>query len=371
MITKDSPIRFYDDMEDNINDVLKHNKTDTYSFLIPVPINACLVPESEEYQGQNYVDYVVDGYGDQARTDEFQHMLNSEVFQENIDSLQSSPSLTSKMLKDIRTWCDKLRGKRLHGNLNGRLFLDFDFVINKLNGVSWPKTRKEFKRQGGGLCHLQFAIGTKKRFDDIIYTIDYLESNDIEVYILTNNTSCENKLHKSFFVEMISFLHDNICESRLLCGVDDEYNKLRRLYRLYYDELLMATKAVHDSNLQETRVIMGNHKIVKKDNEDDMWTIDDEIEEGYETLHEAVIGLLQTKTNWFDIQKQTEETFQFGTMPKKMESLTITVNGKPRHTIFTCNKNKSLKKTKQTRKSSKKSKMKRVVEKKKQKNENE
>lgn len=302
-----SPIRFYDDMKGNITKMNQHVPTK----LVPRFIQSVLVDGPVIAEGEKYVEAVQESFQPLPGSplDALIRQLNSKY----VATFRAKSGLTWDHLSDLHIWGSRLAQLHTHGRLNGRLFLDFDYVINRLEGVAWPSSEETFQEMGNGEGHIMFAVGDITRLYSLRFLIHFLETNGIEVYILTNNLSCINEIQKSYFERMIQKLHPVLTKSRLLCGNEESNNKLNRLYALYIRDLTESSRRVNDINGVPCVVF---RKYLFRQN-DGIYTLKEmkEIETGsfvteiktFECLkHALVYAINDGERDWFEVQKDVE-----------------------------------------------------------------
>ena len=120
-------------------------------------------------------------------------------------------------VQDIFEWCNRLPDvDTTRGRIRGKLFLDWDQVVNHLEGVSTPRTLAEYARYPGltasGLA--KYCLGSRARYDAFRNLFAYLFSRNVRVYIVTNNGACRSRDPTSAFQGLAHELHPEI---RVVC----------------------------------------------------------------------------------------------------------------------------------------------------------
>jgi hypothetical protein len=189
-------IRFYDDSEENIDDVQKDYKIEC----IHVPrTNTSPKGKSQGGEEHEYIRYIRDrGNWDLDNKDsdlydvltfyhESPHMQEDEI----------SEALTDKHIDELLRWTRK--------NQNAKcVIFDFDRVINRVEGVIGYDTVAEIRKyhlKPSGLA--KYHIGSKKRMRKIKRMFDELVRRGIDVRIVTNNTAAGCEL----FTEILKCIH--------------------------------------------------------------------------------------------------------------------------------------------------------------------
>ncbi len=189
-------IRFYDDSEENIDDVQKDYNIEC----IHVPrTNTSPKGKSQGGDEHEYIRYIRDhGKWDLDNKDsdlydvltfyhESPHMQEDEI----------SEALTDKHIDDLMRWTRK--------NPNAKcVIFDFDRVINRVEGVIGYDTVAEIRKyhlKPSGLA--KYHIGSKSRMRKIKKMFDELVRRGIDVRIVTNNTAAGCEL----FTEILKCIH--------------------------------------------------------------------------------------------------------------------------------------------------------------------
>lgn len=248
--------RFYDDDEENIEKVHKHNLR-----LKKMEIQCIHVPRKNTlFLDGDYVDYVRNAFtqSSQNRISSVEiTMVNkylSFVKTNKWKETTVSDALSWECMIELDAWADRVNKTMvLHHNptesIQPSVFFDWDQVINRVEGVrmysgfsnensvtdsflsSWIETI------GGPSGQMMYHIGTPERLDRFRKVLDKLQLYTIRVYILTNNGSCvsaKDALRSEMFLKVIQSIHPWLNrDDVVLCSAEKEFdrNKLAVLHK--------------------------------------------------------------------------------------------------------------------------------------------
>lgn len=189
-------IRFYDDSEENIEDVQKDYNIEC----IHIP-RTDTTPRGKSQGGNEheYIRYIRDhGRWDlDGRDSDLYNVLTFYHESPHMQEDEISEALTDKHIDELLRWTRK--------NPNAKcVIFDFDRVINRVEGVIGYDTVSEIKKyhlKPSGLA--KYHIGTKSRMKKIKKMFDELVRRGIDVRIVTNNTAAGCEL----FTEILKCIH--------------------------------------------------------------------------------------------------------------------------------------------------------------------
>ncbi len=111
--------------------------------------------------------------------------------------------LNERHTSDLRRFALNLPDEP-RGTSRGVVIFDWDEVLNCAEGFRAIETIQP-------TAHLKFAMGTRRRLDDIRACIDFLVNNHVAVHIATNNTACKKPLYKSIVRELHPAIQVHCC----------------------------------------------------------------------------------------------------------------------------------------------------------------
>lgn len=97
------------------------------------------------------------------------------------------------------------------GEIRGKLFLDWDQVVNHLEGVPIPQLLEHIAKLGltsSGIT--KYCVGKRARYDAFRNLFVHLFDRNVHVYIVTNNGGCRNNDLSSPFQSLAMELHPRI-----------------------------------------------------------------------------------------------------------------------------------------------------------------
>lgn len=189
-------IRFYDDSEENIEDVSANSLIEC----IHVPRTETS-PKGRSQGGENheYIRYIRD-HGKWDLDNKDSDLYDVLCFYHDSPEMQEdeiSEGLTEKHIDDLIRWTRK--------NPNAKcVIFDFDRVINRVEGVIGYDTVAEIRKYNlkpSGLA--KYHLGTKRRMIKLKKMFDELVRRGIDVRIVTNNTAAGCEL----FTEILKKIH--------------------------------------------------------------------------------------------------------------------------------------------------------------------
>jgi hypothetical protein len=189
-------IRFYDDSEENIEDVEKDYNIEC----IHVPrTNTTPKGRSQGGNEHEYIRYIRDNgkWDFDGKDSDLYDVLTFYHESPHMQEDEISEALTDKHIDELLRWTRK--------NPNAKcVIFDFDRVINRVEGVIGYDTVREIRKyhlKPSGLA--KYHIGTKSRMRKIKKMFDELVRRGIDVRIVTNNTAAGCEL----FTEILKCIH--------------------------------------------------------------------------------------------------------------------------------------------------------------------
>ncbi len=194
-------IRFYDD---NINHISSVN------VQYPDRIEAILVHErpivtnvTKSRMVEKLHDYVshVEKNGGWDLLGEDKDLLKILRFYKslpNVTDIDFSQGVTVAAFRELEEWGRRLPNKAAGDRFKGKVFFDWDRVLNLMEGMYTPHDGmrytiqamqdKGFEPSG----YVKVCLGTKERYAALLRVISTLITEGIEVNIVTNNGACVN-----------------------------------------------------------------------------------------------------------------------------------------------------------------------------------
>jgi hypothetical protein len=207
-------IRFYDDSEENIEDVQK----DFNIECIHVP-RTDTTPKGRSQGGEEheYIRYIRD-HGKWDLDNKDSDLYDVLCFYHESPQMQEdevSEGLTEKHINELLQWTRK--------NPNAKcVIFDFDRVLNRVEGVIGYDTVAEIRKyhlKPSGLA--KYHLGSKRRMIKLKKMFDELVRRGIDVRIVTNNTAAGCEL----FTEILKCIHP-VFNKKTIHGSYDHDTKL-------------------------------------------------------------------------------------------------------------------------------------------------
>jgi hypothetical protein len=137
-------------------------------------------------------------------------LLNDSLFYE---INPPSNGIDLEQIQELKEWCKKNKKQEKI------VFFDWDRTISITDGFFYlhNTTKKQLKQ------YLKYILGGKERFKELQVLFKYLHKKKVNVYILTNNSTAENKNSRNFFLKLVSLMDPKFKLNNLL-------NSLKYLY---------------------------------------------------------------------------------------------------------------------------------------------
>ena len=123
-----------------------------------------------------------------------------------------SQGLQRQDFDDLRDWAERLPEQSGHRRIKGKVFFDWDQVLNHLEGMRVHESMT-LLRQVPELtpsAYVKMCFGSKARYQMIHSTISMLIRQNIEVHIVTNNGSCTNDDEEAVFSHIAAALNPRV-----------------------------------------------------------------------------------------------------------------------------------------------------------------
>jgi len=166
----------------------------------------------------DYVHYIRN-YGDWDLTGADRDLKDVLDFYQSLRDdagIELSQSVTVQAFQELEEWVDMLPPQSARDTFRGKVFFDWDRVLNLMEGMFIPPpdhhlpsfTYREFTLEPSGYAKVCF--GTKARYLAFKRAVSHMIRKNVEVNIVTNNTTCSNDDENSAFHRIAKALDPRI-----------------------------------------------------------------------------------------------------------------------------------------------------------------
>lgn len=120
-----------------------------------------------------------------------------------------SNGINLEKIQELKEWCKKNKKQEKI------IFFDWDRTISVTDGFFYlhKNTKNQLKQ------YLKYILGGEERFKELQVLFKYLHKNKVNVYILTNNSTAENKNSIKFFLKLVHLIYPKFKSNNLLYGL--------------------------------------------------------------------------------------------------------------------------------------------------------
>lgn len=212
-------IRFYDDNNNHIMSVARDFPDRIEAIQVhELPIVTPSGPPVESLY--DYVKFVrTHGGWDLTGMDrDLKSILDYYMTFPNDYEVEFSQGVTIEAFHELEDWARSLPARAPGDRFKGKVFFDWDRVLNLMEGMYIPRDATSRSTQAAMQAHklhprgyVKVCLGTKARYDALKKALQTLiVDNDIQVNIVTNNGSCANDDDTSPFQYIAHFLDPHI-----------------------------------------------------------------------------------------------------------------------------------------------------------------
>lgn len=200
---KDPIVRFYDNEENNF---IGNNFSNMECILINDKKLNIFLKKKTFYPQLYYIEYILKHPFDLEFI-----KLSTDYYSITYEKNPPNNGIEKKHIEELKDWCMEYKKKDKY------IFFDWDRTISVTDGFQYlPKIpMKQLKE------YIYYILGGKERFNELKNLFSFLHKNKVNIYILTNNPTANEK-YKDYFLTIIHTIDKKFKSKHLLYGL--KYN---------------------------------------------------------------------------------------------------------------------------------------------------